>query len=229
MKARRVASLFLIGVFTVVSAAGRANAGHVLDTGSGYQSGPLYVTFTGVNGGNPFFTTSGAIGLPPNFGSVDGRPVPYLYCVEIFTNINVRGVYGVDLSNNGIVHGGLIANAGQIAWLMDHIAPTATTQDAQEGLQAAIWKQVYGASFNIAPPSDGTGAGIFAAYNADIAALGSNTAPVSDVLWLSPYNRDGSPAQGLITNAVPEPSTLALASLGGFVLLGYTRRMRIRV
>jgi hypothetical protein len=191
------------------------------------------VTFTGVNGGNPFFTSAGSIGLGPNFGSVDGVKTPFLYCVELFTDINVPGTYLADLSNNGVVHGGLLANAGSIAWLVDNIGPTALSSDAQEGLQAAIWKQVYGPLFNVAPTSAGTGAGILAAYNADIAALGSKTAALSDVLWISPYNSNGTEAQGLVTratSATPEPATIVTAALGligGFVMLRRRQKTKL--
>ena len=230
----------------VLSNPSRACAGHMhtLDTGSNFQQGQLDVTVKGHNNDQPFYTTSGSIGLNPYFGSLDGQSVPYLYCVEIFTDILVRGTYGTDVSNDGTVHGSLINNAGQIAWLLDNIGPIATTTsgDAQEGLQAAIWKQVYGANFSVAA---GTSQGILDAYNADIAALGSNTASVSDVLWLSPYNQDGTPAQGLVTSAtnilsisnfdnaspVPEPSSFALLGLGaaGLIISAIRRRRQQKV
>jgi hypothetical protein len=219
----RIVNLALIAACAIFASAGRAGATHVheLDTGVGFQNGPLYITLTGVNGGQPFQTSGGSIGLSPNLGAVDGASVPYLYCVEVLTEINVPGTYFSDLSNSGIVHGGLIANAGKIAWLMDNKAPAATTQNLQEGLQAAIWKQVFGSSFSVAA---GTSAGILAAYNADITALGSNVAPVSDVLWISPYTSANSntPVQGLVTSephGIPEPSTIVLAALGGLALL----------
>jgi hypothetical protein len=204
-----------------------AQASHVLDTGSGYQNGPLSVAVVGHNGDNPFQTAAGSIGLAPNFASLDGIPLPFMYCVELFTDINVPGSYSADLSTTGVIHGGSIANAGQIAWLVTHIAPTATTQDQQEGLQAAIWQQVYGSDFSV--NQAGTGAGIYANYLADLAALGSNTAPVSSVLWISPYNGDGSWAQGQVSafsTPVPEPATIALLGLGACCVVGLRLRKR---
>jgi hypothetical protein len=218
---------FVFAAVALLSIGGRAGASHVLDTGSGYQTGPLYVTVLGHNGDSSFLNSSGSIGQPPNFASIDGIALPYMYCVEIFTDIGVQGTYGVDLSTTGIVHGALVPNAGEIAWLIDNFAASATTQDQQEGLQAAIWQQVYGAAFSVDPVN--TGAGIYANYQADILALGSNTAPVSDLLWISPYNGDGSPAQGQVTSfgtRVPEPSTIALLGLGACCFVGVRLRKR---
>ncbi|HEY1603388.1 MAG TPA: PEP-CTERM sorting domain-containing protein [Pirellulales bacterium] len=196
-----------------------------LDAGANFQNGPLYITLTGANDGQPFQTSSGSIS--PSF--LDGVPVPYLYCVEITTNINVPGSYFATLSDAGIVHGGLLSNAGQVAWLLDNIAPGATSADAQEGLQAAIWSQVFGANFGLATGPGETSAAIQGFYNADLAALGTNTSPLSDVIWISPYNSDGSNAQGLVTSSshpVPEPSTAILLGLGIASLVGYSLRKR---
>jgi hypothetical protein len=207
---------FAFAAIALLSIAATAGAGHLLDTGSGYQTGPLYVTVTGHNGDSSFYSTSGSIGLPPNYAALDGIAVPFMYCVDIFTDINVRGVYNADISTAGIINGASISNAGQIAWLIDDVGFTATTPDQQEGLQAAIWQQVYGAAFSV--DSVNTGAGIYSNYLADISALGSHTAPVSDVLWITPYDGNGAPLQGQVVPAfgtqIPEPSTIALLGLG---------------
>lgn len=232
-----------LGTFLVIAlSASDANAGHLLSTGSGFQNGPLYVSFSNVNNGTPFRTAAGSIGLAPK-ASIDGTPLPFMYCVEFFTDIYVPGTYNVTYGRDGVVHGYVVPNAGKIAWLLDHFGASATTQDLQEGLQAAIWKQIYGAAFNVAPTSAGTGAGILAAYNADIAALGNNSAPVGDLLWISPTNADGSYAQAQVTitpigstnslqlltaPAVPEPGTIgaALSGIGlGIITLG--RKFRV--
>ena len=62
----------------------------------------------------------------------------------------------------------------------------------QDALQAAIWRVEYGNSFqldgvdNSTPASDPFNAMIASTYQADLAALGNNTAPVGSVLWISP-------------------------------------------
>ncbi len=219
----RLIRFALLAAVTMLPCAGRATAA-TLYTGQGYQNGPLYITLNGVG---PTQNAGGSIGLPPNNGSVDGVTTPFLYCVEITTDINVPGTYYADLSSTGIIHGALIPNAGQLAWLIDYIAPNATTSDLQEGLQAAIWQQVYGSNFSVDPVN--TSPGIYTAYQAALTALGGNTAPVSDVLWISPYNSNGSPAQAQITafsHPVPEPSSLVLLGIGLCAYAGLRLRKR---
>jgi hypothetical protein len=218
-----------IGIMTSSAPAWAGN----LYTGTGYQNGGLSIS---LHGGPVHNEAGGSIGIYDH-PTYDGLELPFLYCVEIETNINVPGTYDTNVTRNGVVHGGLINNAGQIAWLIDNIAPLATSHDDQLGLQAAIWQQVYGSDFVV--DQSQTSAGIFSAYTADLTALGSNTAAVDHVAWLSPYNGQGqiSAAQGMVTagwplppgpSTVPEPSTLGLFGLGalGLAIKAIRRRQR---
>jgi len=117
------------------------------------------------------------------------------------------GTYDATVTNDGTAFGTSVPNAGAIAWLLTNIGPTAHTEDAQAALQAAIWRLEYGlsnfqldgADNNVSDdiPNDPT---LIADYKADIAALGTNTAPVSSALWISPTdpNSGGSPVQALV-------------------------------
>ncbi|MEY4768182.1 MAG: hypothetical protein RL637_821, partial [Pseudomonadota bacterium] len=74
-------------------------------------------------------------------------------------------------------------NAGKIAWLVTTQAKTAVNSYLQSGLQAAIWKQVYGDRFEVLAS---TSVSIKQAYTNYINLLGNNAAPLNSVLWLDP-------------------------------------------
>ena len=170
--------------------------------------------------------------------TLDGKSLPWLYCVEIDRNINVPGTYDTPFRTDGIVHGNLLAHAGGVAWLVDHFAASAVSLDQQGGLQAAIWRTIYGSDFKLyGVDITGTGTGTNANttaiknnYTADLTALGANVDPLSNVRWLSP-TAVGDPTslvQGLVTSAaaVPEPATFALAAVGAAGALVVARRKR---
>ncbi len=116
-----------------------------------------------------------------------------------------------------------MAAGGQIAWLIKNVAPLATNQADYQGLQGLIWHLLNPGSvaFDFASNS----AGASSAYNTYSAALGSNTAAVSSVLWVNPLNApDGQYTyQGLVAaptpfppSSVAEPETLILLGVGLF-------------
>ena len=160
----------------------------------------------------------------PFVGSLDGHPLSSIYCVDIPRTINVVGNYTTTVTDDGTIHGAAVANAGAIAWLIAELGPSATTPDQLNALQAAIWRTEYGTAYQLDGADNGLGgnsATVIADYQADLAALGSNTLPVSTLTWLSPFNSDRSEAQGLA--AVPEPSSLALVVLGLAAGIGRAR------
>jgi hypothetical protein len=152
---------------------------------------------TGVAGGN-FLGTIGSTSLSAS------------YCVSIDLGIEAPATYSdASLANDGTVNGISVPNAGAISWLLTNLGPTATTPVQQDALQAAIWRTEYGNGFqldgvdntNYAPDFN---LAIASTYQADLAALGNNTAPVGNVLWITP-EADTGQAQGLV--ALPQPAS----------------------
>jgi len=125
--------------------------------------------------------------------------------------------------------GGSLTKAEQIAWLVTNLAPAAidptNSPDAnnllQEGLQAAIWKTVYGSAFTVQDSAVNT------QMQTDLTALGANLGNVGSLDWLTPGGSTGSTVyQALVTVATPEPSSLAIAGLGALGFLGYSLKRR---
>ena len=107
-----------------------------------------------------------------------------------------------------------VNNAVDVAWLLHTFAAGASGYDAQVGLQAAIWHEIYGVDLT----SSNT-AGAIADYNADLAALGTaGNLPnyVSQFSWLSPNGNDPNVMQGLVTKVPDGGMTLML--LGGTLI-----------
>ena len=147
------------------SAGGRAEAGS-LYVGTNY-SPPFNFTLNGISESSP------GGNITPS--TLNGVALPYLYCIAEDVNIYVGNTYKTTVSTTGYYNGHLMNNAGQIAWLMTNLAPSATTLAEQEGLQGAIWQQVYGSNFVFDQTNNDPN--VIAAFNADIAALDGHTAP----------------------------------------------------
>jgi hypothetical protein len=171
---------------------------------------------------------------------LDDKKLDYMYCIDILHSINPSSTYNTIVSKNAQLAGRseiTVANAGKIAWLVSTQAKTAVTKDQQAGLQAAIWKQVYGNRFELLTKT--TAKNIQAAYSNYITALGSNTAPLNSVLWLDP--RGGASGTknaathyqdqvawgngfGLVT---PIPAALWLFGSAGVGLMSFKRRKNV--
>jgi hypothetical protein len=140
------------------------------------------------------------------------------------------------VTKDGAIYGTAVPNAGAVSWLLFNLAPGATTAIQQDALQAAIWRTEYGTSFQLDGVDNTNGAPsinatIGSIYRADLAALGSNTAPVSAVSWISPGANPGLPpshGQGLValTGLPPKPTPpnvtgIAVASRSRLGLLSF--------
>src|SRR6202050_1085435 len=97
--------------------------------GSTYNTFNFYV--------NNVNTTLGAGSI--GNATLDGKPLAFLYCVDLFDDVNVSADYSeTTYDTHGYVNGNLVANAGEIAWLLDHYAiPAEGNANAQIALQAA--------------------------------------------------------------------------------------------
>jgi hypothetical protein len=186
-------------------------------------------------------TTYGG-GGPIGPSTLNGSSVPWVYCIDIPDEIGVGATYANNtVTTNGTAVYGTpsknpwangtnlvsVPNAGAIAWLLDKYANGATTALQQNGLQAALWKEIYGSRFVVTDPS------VNAQMNTYLTGVGSD--PVSNEFWLSPNGVGNTPiVQALVTSngeniqitGAPEPSTMAIAGLGavGFLAYGWKRR-----
>jgi hypothetical protein len=191
-----------------------------LSLGGSYVGSGLNIDLTGYYNNK----SEGGGNITPS--SLNGTPLLYTYCVDLLHTIAVPANYLANVNDLGKINNSsappadvlagppiaTLANAGAIAWLMTNIAPIALTSDQQLGLQAALWKEVYGADFTL--NAVGTTAGAFAAYNTYLGLLGSNTAPIDSVLWINPHNAAGTEYyQGLVAVPVPVPATLTMSSI----------------
>lgn len=222
----RMFGRFAVSVFALAAMLGGGIArADTLTLGGTYQS--VNLTVNGVSENN---VGSGSIGP----SSLNGNTLAWVYCVDLFDDIGVPATYSTTVNYNGVITSesnsaaalgltsGVVNNAGEVAWLLDHYAAGATSSDAQAALQAAIWHVIYGSYVTLGSGNDTT---IVTDYNSDLAALGTNTAALSTIAWLSPSNGSG-PEQGLVTT-VPEPSTSSIMFIG-LVFLGLMSKRLVR-
>jgi hypothetical protein len=197
----------LLTLTLALTLGGTAALADDLNLGGNYNSFNILEGTTVVNG-----IGGGAI-LP---SSLNGTALAWVYCVGLFTEVSVPEDYpNAIVTNNGVVNGAPVHNAGEIAWLLDTYANTAVGDvNAEEGLQAAIWTVEYddGAGGNPLVYGD-TGQAYTADYNRDITALGSNTAALTNIDWFTPGGASNYNIQGLVgpgPSAIPEPTSILL-------------------
>src|SRR5579875_2773695 len=190
-------------IFLMALAAPLAARADAVTLGNGYSgvASPSGAYLNLMFEGQPNMAIGGSV--PQSSGTIGGASVAFseLFCVQLDVDVSTGTTYAATYNTNGTIDGGTaVNNAGQIAWLVENIGPTATTEDENLALQGAIWEVEYGSSlvYNGANEADGSADTAVTTYlNADLAALGSNTAPVSSLEWITPTNGDGSDAQGM--------------------------------
>jgi len=146
----------------------------------------------------PTFTITLTLPGPAGFNTISNVPAAGGNFLGTFNTTPLASSYGLNpqqgmlvgttyysatATRNGTVYGTTVANAGSVAWLVTHLGPQAATADQQNALQAAIWRTEFGNNFDITTSNNPT---LIADYLADLKALGNNTSPVGDVLWITP-------------------------------------------
>ena len=209
----------------VMLGGGAAHASDDLYVGGNYNLVPMS---TGDEGGGSITVSS-----------LNGVTLAWLYCVDLYDNIPVPGDFNnTTTTSNGMVtelnaplgtSGGVVINAGQVAWLLDTYATAAIGNtpaqvDAQVALQAAIWHEVYGIGLN-------TGSGHYNAtigtdYATYLTGVGSD--PLSNVYWFTPRKTgDSTVYQALVGGPVPDGG-MTLMLLGGALVGLETLRRKLR-
>jgi hypothetical protein len=179
----------------------------------------ISATFDVTESGGSQFPTDQSVSGGNYLAALDGIPLVATYSVNLslaslsfipgpFNNASVTG--------DGTIYGTAVPNAGAISWLLTNLGPKAITTAQQDALQAAIWRTEYGSTFQLDGVDNGNSEGFFNAtvapiYQADLAALGSNTAPVNSVRWISPGTNLGQQGQGLVgLSPTPTPTVTPL-------------------
>jgi hypothetical protein len=225
-----------VAVFSLLAclASGNPAQADVLQLGGSFNS----FAWT-LNTGSYNESGGGSGSIDPSY--LNSAPLPWVYCISIPDNINAPDTYNnTTVRNDGkavfgannpwvgtpglTLVGGSATIAGQVAWIVTNYADAAIGDVAkEEAVQAAIWKAIYGSAFTVQTSSVDT------ASNAIITALGSNTADLASVRWLTPGKTGDNTIRQAVVTAVPEPSTLAIAGLASVGLLAYSRKRRSNV
>ena len=199
----------------------------------------ITLTLPGAAGGNTFANVPVSGG---NFlGTYNTTALSSSYGLGPQSGIFVGySYYSASENGNGITYGKAVPNAGSIAWLLANFGPAATSAGLQDALQAAIWRTEFGSNFEldgvdnsdpISPTS--VNALIGPAYQAVLSALGNNTLPVSDVMWISPDSTEvfgSSQVEGLVAlGPLLTPTQTAITSSVNPVAFGQSLTFRATV
>ncbi|MGO9313064.1 MAG: hypothetical protein ACLQBD_17255 [Syntrophobacteraceae bacterium] len=221
-------TIVLVIASIVLLMAGTANANYTADVnlGGDYPTGIL-ITENGV----PVTTSGGPIGP----STLNGAPLEYVYCIDLYKNVPVPADYPHTLvTADGYIYGNLTPgsgtlanNAAQIAWLLGTYG-TAPTTDVV-ALQAAIWHEEYLGTSD--PVNLVSNAPQVTDYNNYLSALGSNTGNVANFLWMTPTDGSGNQYQaevGALPSAggseTPIPGAAWLFGSGLFWLAAFRKR-----
>jgi hypothetical protein len=188
--------------------------------------GGQYSSIASVVNGNQTTEGGGSVGG----SSLNGKPLDYLYCVDLFTNVYVNASYPFTTFNrSGVIHGNPVINLEEVAWLLGHYG-TGGQGDQAMALQAAIWEVING--YNVYHLDTAhSSASVVNLYNTMLTQGAGQHGNVSNFLWINPgTDAQGTQLyQGLVTSSssydsVPEPVTMLLFGSGLICLAG----MRLR-
>src|SRR5271157_2862935 len=193
----------VLGLLARLACGTWARADNDLNLGGNFNSGGFY-TFNGSSPGG---------GGPISPSTLNGVALPYVYCIDIPDNVYVPVDYKHStVTNNGYAivgpgnpqynNGGLALtpHAGYIASLLSQFGTGATTTLKQDGLQAAIWDEIYGygtanSGFYV------TDSNVLAQMNADLAKATNATNLISSFYWMSPGDGSSAVYQALVGGA----------------------------
>jgi hypothetical protein len=232
---RSVLSVLVIAL-GCLTCPGRACADFVvyagdISTGSSSATGQN-ISFTYKDGTNTTytFTNQYAGQLLASFVSAGKVGDFTMYCVDITDSFHVPSNWHVNVNGTGSIDGGMVNNAGQVAYLIDNYGFKKLDADHSAGLQAAIWREIYGTNFTLTSAS----AGVTSAYTTYLGYVtGSNSGNVATASWLNPTTQTnlGETPQGMVTvpppgppgPVVPAPPSIVMAAIALACFAGYSR------
>jgi hypothetical protein len=218
--------LSILGL-TLAGGAARAQTDTVT-VGSTYSGGFDMLVYgnvdAGVGGGNVGGSTGVINGVTYNWAA--------FYCADLFTDASLNTTYNALYNQDGVIGGNSVASAGQIAWLVQNLGTTVSSQAQSQGLQGLIWTLESPGIVTWDYADNSSDATYW--YTTYTTELGSHSESPSDVWWINPINDQGEYAyQGFVAatwTEIPEPISLSLLGTGTLALaamVGSRRRIAL--